>query len=200
METFTFQPLTNSCVRLTALAFAFIGGLLACRPERPHSLPVQPVFPARFALTGDSTWHIPEPGKITRLELALTMTNLGKETIRFLLMDKFSLSLADSNGRRLTMEGGRDSLVDKDPYSGPVAPGGTFLYRLNCHLAYGLNGQLELIIGDGYGGSWQIAPLSTGNYLLIMKYTNVLVKKKQPQGVWQGSAEIDPFPIHIVRN
>ncbi len=194
----TFQQLAgkHTCLK-TALLFFFLGGLQTCQPDRMHP---EPDLPARFSLHYDSTWQIPEPGNRTSVSLALEMTNLGRNTIRFPLMDKFNISLTDQGGLRQTMEGGRDGIIDKDPYSDPIAPGETFLYPIDCYLAFASNGELQLIIRDGYGSIWRIAPLAAGSYLLFMEYKNIVTRKKDPHDLWTGSAKIDPVPIRILRN
>ena len=154
-------------------------------------------FEASFELKSDSIWKVPGQGQGREIYLALEMTNLGKESVRFPIMDKFSISLQNSDGDELLMEGGQDVLIPGKPISDPVPSGGKYLLQLSCQLLLGTDDQLQLSIKDKLGSIWWIGPLNTGSYFLKMDYGNQRTDGKNSGNLWSGQADITPVPIQI---
>lgn len=151
-----------------------------------------------FELKSDPIWQVPSHGLQTEVQVILEITNLESTAMRFPVMDKFSVSLLSADGNELVMEGGQDVLIPGKPISDPVQPGNNFLIDLDGRLSWSTDNQLELVLKDGLGSTWQIGPLKPGGYMLNMTYENLPTANKTASEVWSGKAQIIPVSIQIL--
>ena len=126
------------------------------------------------------------------------MTNLGKERLRFPIMDKFTVSIQDPDGKLLTMEGGQDGIRPGKPISDPVPSGEKYVLKLPSHINWGSDDRLQLTVEDDYGSIWWIGPLKQGSHLVRMNYENQTKDKTSATDLWSGRAVIEPVRIQII--
>lgn len=155
-------------------------------------------FKVNFTLKSDSIWQVPDRGKQTEIYLVLEMTNLGNDSVRFPVMDKFKVSMQYPGENELKMEGGQDVLIPGKPISDPVPPGEKYLLKLPAQLGWGAKDRLQLIIKDNFGSIWRIGPLKAGSYLLTMHYESQPTDNKNNPDIWSGHAYIYPVSIQII--
>lgn len=182
----------------TSVGLLLFTSVSACRPDSFIASAMDSRSPAvHFELKTEPVWQVPEPGRETEVLLALELSNLGTEPIRFPLMDRLRISIESPDGVVRVMEGGMDGLRPGKPISDPVAPGETFALTLTAQISRGADNRPRVRIADAFGSVWWIGPLDTGTNLVHATYESRSVDEVKNQEIWAGQAVIAPVSVEI---
>ena len=123
-----------------------------------------------FSLLSDSVWKIPDKNSVTEIPLSIVITNNTQNSVELELMDALQISIFNSNGIELPMDGGRDGNLANAQAAASVAAGESITLKRNAKLQW-LPGQSLRLQGiDGFGGIWYVDNLTSGKYVLEVIY------------------------------
>jgi hypothetical protein len=154
---------------------------------------------ARFRLVAEPIWIIPKPGEERSLSLSLEITNLAAEKRRFCLLDSIYVLLKDRCGNFLPLQGGRDHLLKKNPYTPPLVKGQCYAVKhFEGKLCWDELGKLRLQGQDGFGGWWFYTDIVPGHYWLIIAYANdSVLQEKRVVPLWNGKAVTNAVKVQV---
>ncbi len=160
-------------------------------PERLHVSNPVTMKDLAFEVVASPVWPTPGPNGVSLLRLQLQVTNLGKETVRFLpILGEPILRTAD--GEPLTSKNHGRNGGRRLPEPLVLDPGKTVTVEEPLRLASGGAKGMSLNWNDETGSYLSIDMLQPGTYLLALHYNTT--KRK---GVWAGEVRTESVPVEI---
>lgn len=197
-------------MRCFLIHFALVGFAL---PARADLLPYTQLLESRpieaggleFVAIAEAQWVAfnPPVGR-DPIQVQLRITNRSDHDLIFPTFDTFGITLADTDGREIKMDGGRNGTL-RGTKSVLIAPGHSYSLCRTAELRWNDDGQTRTFVyQDGTGSSFFYGPLSTGRYNLkfwVRNSEEAAARQQKAMGdhvVWSGEAVTDTVSFDVV--
>jgi hypothetical protein len=151
----------------------------------------------RFEIIADTFVRIPKAGAETPIKISVRITNADKRLLRFDTFDTIAVSLTDSSGYQLQLDGGRDGLRPGNRFTRQLKPGDNLLIGFAAKLVWASETNLRLIGADGFGGVWYFDNLSPGTYKLAVIYASPAPEAPTKDPTWKGRVVIPAVRVEL---
>jgi hypothetical protein len=193
---------SSSMIRCVVPLLGAIALLVTCipagqsAPPRAGEMTTSASIPIEFRAIADRVVRVPAREHETPVRLALEIVNRGRQPYVFKRLDTIFITLIDSAGDTLRMDGGRNGTTAGAVHSGAIHPGRSLTIDRTARLSW-VDGALRLSGSDGFGGEWYIDGLAAGAYRIQMVYENRDETLVQGIPQWTGKALTQPREVRL---